>query len=217
MADKDLRKRLATAAFLALDETTLDTINARLLNIEGGGKIPLTIKYDFTIDDLGVMGVDITAKCNLILHSLNVSLTTDGNQLRLFKEANESVAAKAEPVTPPVPEKKASKAKPAKKKPAKKAKAVKKKAKAVSTTEDLVVESMKASASIPRGDASKASERLATIAANNEQLYIDNVIDRVQAKMAGVDVDRIDGVVSGESSSVGLTEEEMGALKEMVT
>lgn len=208
MADQDLRKRLATAAFLALDEETLDAIHGRLMNIPGGGKIPLTVKYDFACDDLGILTVDITAKCNLTLQSLKVSLTSDGSQLQLFRsEPAVSEPVKIEPkketveAAKPTPKKKAAKKATAKKSAKKKTAAVK-----------------AAPRDEPKADPapeppSAATDRLVEIGLQNAQLYRDGVIDRIQAKMAGVDVEAIDGVTS-DAGVPDLTPDELEALSE---
>ena len=88
MADKNLRKRLAHAAGLALSDEILDTIYSRLMNIEEG-KIPLTIKYDFTVSKEGVMEVKVTSACNLALEKFSLSLLSDGDQLSLPVEVLE--------------------------------------------------------------------------------------------------------------------------------
>jgi hypothetical protein len=224
MADPDLRKRLATAAFIALDEETLDSIYARLINMEGGGKIPLTLKYDFTMTEMGEVGVDIVAKCNLTLQSHRLTLRTDGNQLGLFADR------KAIPEVPEVPEDKAVETKPkavkkpkaATKKKAARKKAAKKTAKpkeetAAAPVEEPASADPAAEASLREGlvrsEGVSVEDRLAKISENNIQLYRDGVIDRTQAKMAGVDVDTIDGVNSGVSSE--LTPDELEALAEL--
>jgi hypothetical protein len=210
MADADLRKRLATAAFLAIDENTLDAIHDRLMNIEGGGKIPLTVKYDFSMSDLGEISVDIIARCNLTLQSHRVSLTTNGSQLALFGKVDKVPDKKLVE-----PEKKAIKPpeKVAKKAAAKK-EAVKKKAKRKTKKSPEPEAKTEASvrAGLVRGTGS-AEERLAQISKNNDALYRDGVIDRTQAKMAGVDVDAIDGVKDNVSS--GLTKEELESIAEL--
>ena len=61
---------------------------------------------------------------------------------------------------------------------------------------------------------SPAQDRLDMITENNNQLYRDGIINRVQAKAAGVDVDAIDGTNPGETSGgVKLTAEELAALQ----
>ena len=98
MADKNLRKRLAHAAGLALSDEILDTIYSRLMNIEEG-KIPLNIKYEFTVSKEGVMEVKVTSACNLALEKFSLSLLSDGNQLSLPVEAEEKEVFVKEPVS----------------------------------------------------------------------------------------------------------------------
>jgi outer membrane biosynthesis protein TonB len=158
------------------------------------------------------------------LQSHRVSLTTDGKQLRLFRETPAPREEEVEPepetteedeprveetraaVPPPAPratKKAARKKKAAKKAPRRKAAAAAKPAAVPPITPAKPREE-------PR-EAQSATERLAQIARNNESLYRDGIIDSTQAKMAGVDVEAVDASKGGGSA---LTEADLVALGE---
>lgn len=86
MANENLRNRLTRAAYLSLGKGILDRIHDRLMTMEGGGKIPLTVKFTFTMTEEGETGVDVVSQCNLNLDKYRISLKTDGHQLLLFDD-----------------------------------------------------------------------------------------------------------------------------------
>ncbi len=89
MANSNLRNRLTRAAYLSLGKGILDRIHDRLMTMEGGGKIPLTVKFTFTMTEEGETGVDVVSQCNLNLDKYRISLKTDGKQLLLFDDDGE--------------------------------------------------------------------------------------------------------------------------------
>lgn len=174
MADLELRKRLGAAAGMAIDGDLLDMIHNRLMALDTKAKIPVTIKYNFSVDETGSLAVDISTSASMPLQAFNLRLTSDGKQLRLFaddvddedEDENQETeeqdnAEEQEEETVPEP--------------------------AVAAEQPAPV---KPGARVHTGPS--ASDRIAQINAQNEGLYRDKHITRQQAKQAGVDVDAID-------------------------
>jgi len=199
MAELALRKRLAAAAGVVLDDEILDQIHNRLQAVENG-KIPLTLKYEFFIED-GEIHVDISSKCNLSLSQFKLRIKSDGNQMGLFDEDSEE-------------EQEEQKAETAEPKPKARKKAAKKRAVRKGKAKGAEKKSpSEAVANVQAGINSRsvAQDRLQVILENNTQLYKDGIINRLQAESAGVDVDAIDAM---SNQPPNLSPEEMAALSE---
>ena len=91
----DLQSRLVSATDAALDISILALIEKMLLGYDGNGKIPFTVKYEFSKGMDGQIDVKITSKCSLGIEPINISVSTDGDQLALGIDGDAS--------EPPVP------------------------------------------------------------------------------------------------------------------
>lgn len=218
MANLELRRNLAAAAGAAISEQILDMIHERLIRSEQEKtSMPLTLKYDFSIDEIGELVCTMTAKCNIGLAYKQFKLESDGKQLKLWgaQKAEEKESEKAEtvasvpddPKTPRKVKKSATrKVKKAAKPPTHATKVLKAK---VAGPPDKMSNGADAMAA-----GSTASKRLGIIARENEDLYRDGTITRDQAEAAGVNVDLIDNGTSVPSSA-SLTKEEMKAIEDL--
>lgn len=169
MADLNLRKKLAAMAGMAIDNATLDAIYERLMNVEEG-KIPLTLKFVFSVDKEGQLEVSFKAQCNLTLHSYSVNLRSDGRQLTL-PMAEEPIVMEAT-----TPEPKAARP------------SVRDLGDPAYTPPDPVP--------VPGAGADAASERVKAriegLRRQAEDLYRQGKITVKQAKLAGVDVEALE-------------------------
>lgn len=206
MADIDLRKRLAAAAGVSINDKILDDIHEQLKASDGALKIPVTLKYVFSVDDAGVMEAEISASCNLNLYKHTLSLRGDGHQLQLAYEADEEpdeedeeddldpdedgwvdddedeedeAVRVAEEARAKLRAKKSSKKKSAKKKGLK-AKGAKSK-------------DPKKKRSPKKGEKGRANAAKSAHASNAEELFREGAISREMAIAGGVDVDSILG------------------------
>lgn len=99
MADIELRKRLAAACGMAINDEILDAIYRRLMNIEKGS-IPLTLRFVFSTDKDGNLSVAFSSKCSLTLDDFSMALRSDGKQLTL--DMGSAIVQSAPPAPPPV-------------------------------------------------------------------------------------------------------------------
>lgn len=173
----DLQMSIGGNLARGLDRGTLEIIYEKLMDIENekGGKIPVTCKIDFCLDEEGMLAYEMSIKSILPVFSKVVRLRSDGKQLKLWG-TQEAPAAKSPKVTDPDPPDAPPVTKlttrPTVKKPEK------------------PVKPKSPQRKPPRRS---AEERIAEIVADNTALYRDRDITREQALDGGVDVDKVDG------------------------
>lgn len=91
-----------------LDDSLLDEIHHRLCASESG-KIPVTLKYTFSMEE-GELAIECSSSAKLLLPSFKMRLVDDGNQFKLFDDfptqeptppQQEQKPATPEPESPP--------------------------------------------------------------------------------------------------------------------
>jgi len=175
----DLQMSIGGNLARGLDRRTLEIIYEKLMDIENekGGKIPVTCKIDFCLDEEGMLAYEMSIKSILPVFSKVVRLRSDGKQLKLWG-TQETPAAKSPKVTDPDP----PAAPPA----------------VTKLTTRPKVKKPEGPAK-PEGPQRKpprrsAEDRIAEIVADNTALYAGGDITREQALDGGVDVDKVDGI-----------------------
>lgn len=174
----DLQMSIGGNLARGLDRGTLEIIYEKLMDIENekGGKIPVTCKIDFCLDEEGMLAYEMSIKSILPVFSKVVRLRSDGKQLKLWPP-QAAPAAKSPKVTDPDP-------------PAAPVVTELTTRPTVKKTEKPV----KPKSPQRKPPRRSAEERIAEIVADNTALYRDRDITREQALDGGVDVDKVDGI-----------------------
>lgn len=97
--DKDLAARLGVASATALSRF-LESIHEQIMETDGPNKMKATVEYVFSIDDDGLLAVDVTAKVPLKSASRTIRLKSSGGQLRLWDIKPERFPKSVEDMTP---------------------------------------------------------------------------------------------------------------------